>query len=69
MSGTLEVIQLLQCSSQLLQKSRDNYCSRFAEQERLRREGSPQKEMDKVRLMVKMFVSRYVFSKVFLPLY
>ncbi|XP_068090205.1 F-BAR domain only protein 1 isoform X1 [Hyperolius riggenbachi] len=50
MSGTLEVIQLLQCSSQLLQKSRDNYCSRFAEQERLRREGSPQKEMDKAEL-------------------
>ncbi|KAM3937330.1 F-BAR domain only protein 1-like isoform 2-T3 [Leptodactylus fuscus] len=47
MSGTLEVIQLLQCSSQLLQKSRDSYCSRFAEQERLRREGAPQKEMDK----------------------
>ncbi|XP_073516340.1 F-BAR domain only protein 1 isoform X3 [Phyllobates terribilis] len=47
MSGTLEVIQLLQCSSQLLQKTRDNYCSRFAEQERLRREGAPQKEMDK----------------------
>lgn len=47
MSGTLEVIQLLQCSSQLLQKARDHYCSRFAEQERLRREGAPQKEMDK----------------------
>ncbi|XP_040273420.1 F-BAR domain only protein 1-like isoform X2 [Bufo bufo] len=47
MSGTLEVIQLLQCSSQLLQKTRDHYCSRFAEQERLRREGAPQKEMDK----------------------
>ncbi|XP_056374063.1 F-BAR domain only protein 1 isoform X2 [Hyla sarda] len=47
MSGTLEVIQLLQCSSQLLQKTRDNYCSRFAEQERLRREGALQKEMDK----------------------
>ncbi|XP_075062850.1 F-BAR domain only protein 1 isoform X3 [Mixophyes fleayi] len=50
MSGTLEVIQLLQCSSQFLQKSRDNYCSRFAEQERLRREGAPQKEMDKAKL-------------------
>ncbi|XP_075681538.1 F-BAR domain only protein 1-like isoform X2 [Rhinoderma darwinii] len=47
MSGTLEVIQLLQCSSQLLQKTRDHYCSRFAEQERLRREGALQKEMDK----------------------
>ncbi|XP_071966540.1 F-BAR domain only protein 1-like isoform X2 [Engystomops pustulosus] len=50
MSGTLEVIQLLQCSSQLLQKSRDIYCGRFAEQERLRREGAPQKEMDKAEL-------------------
>ncbi|KAM4809010.1 F-BAR domain only protein 1 [Rhinophrynus dorsalis] len=50
MSGTLEVIHLLQCSSQLLQKSRDNYCSRFSEQERLRREGSLQKELDKAEL-------------------
>uniref|UniRef100_A0A8C5PUT7 F-BAR domain only protein 1 n=1 Tax=Leptobrachium leishanense TaxID=445787 RepID=A0A8C5PUT7_9ANUR len=50
MSGTLEAIHLLQCSSQLLQKSRDNYCSRFSEQERLRREGSPQKELDKAEL-------------------
>ncbi|KAG8594707.1 hypothetical protein GDO81_001302 [Engystomops pustulosus] len=50
MSGTLEVIQLLQCSSQLLQKSRDIYCGRFAEQERLRREGALQKEMDKAEL-------------------
>ncbi|XP_053320381.1 F-BAR domain only protein 1 [Spea bombifrons] len=50
MSGTLEVIQLLQCSSQLLQKSRENYCSRFSEQERLRREGSPQKEVNKAEL-------------------
>ncbi|KAM9330636.1 F-BAR domain only protein 1 [Gastrophryne carolinensis] len=50
MSGTLEVIQLLQCSSQLLQKSRETYCSRFVEQERLRKEGSPPKEMDKAEL-------------------
>ncbi|KAM8960473.1 F-BAR domain only protein 1 [Pelodytes ibericus] len=50
MSGTVDIIHLLQCSSQLLQKSRDNYCSRFSEQERLRREGSPQKELDKAEL-------------------
>ncbi|XP_053552974.1 F-BAR domain only protein 1-like, partial [Bombina bombina] len=53
MSGTLEAIQLLQCSSQLLQKSRDSYCSRFSEQERLRREGCPQKELDKAELKTK----------------
>ncbi|CAH2293239.1 F-BAR domain only 1 isoform X1 [Pelobates cultripes] len=50
MSGTLDAIHLLQCSSQLLQKSRDNYCSRFSEQERVRKEGSPQKELDKAEL-------------------
>ncbi|KAG8454668.1 hypothetical protein GDO86_001041 [Hymenochirus boettgeri] len=50
MSGTLEAIQLLQCSSQMLQKSRDNYCSRFSEQERLRRESSLNKELEKAEL-------------------
>ncbi|OCU00791.1 F-BAR domain only protein 1 [Xenopus laevis] len=50
MSGTLEAIQLLQCSSQMLQKSRDNYCTKFSEQERLRREGSLQKELEKAEL-------------------
>ncbi|KAM4707607.1 F-BAR domain only protein 1 isoform 2-T3 [Discoglossus pictus] len=53
MPGTLEAIQLLQCSSQLLQKSRDTYCSRFSEQERLKREGCPQKELDKAELKTK----------------
>ncbi|OCT59246.1 F-BAR domain only protein 1 isoform X2 [Xenopus laevis] len=47
MSGTLEAIQLLQCSSQMLQKSKDNYCTKFSEQERLRREGLLQKELEK----------------------
>ncbi|KAE8632381.1 hypothetical protein XENTR_v10001531 [Xenopus tropicalis] len=50
MSGTLEAIQLLQCNSQMLQKSRDNYCTKFSEQERLRREGSLQKELEKAEL-------------------
>ncbi|MEE6522343.1 hypothetical protein FKM82_020839, partial [Ascaphus truei] len=49
-SGTLDAVQLLQCCTQLLQKSRENYCGKFSEQERLRRDEAPQKELDKAEL-------------------
>ncbi|KAM7134748.1 F-BAR domain only protein 1 [Macrochelys suwanniensis] len=46
-SGTLEAIQLLQGVAQLMPKSKENYHSRCLEAERLRREGTNQKEIDK----------------------
>lgn len=46
--GTLDAVQMLQAQNAQLQKSRDAYGSRSAELERLRREGAPQKELEKV---------------------
>lgn len=46
--GTLDAIQVLTGVSQLLPKSRENYLNRCMDQERLRRESTSQKEMDKV---------------------
>uniref|UniRef100_A0AC11EPD0 FCH and mu domain containing endocytic adaptor 1 n=1 Tax=Ovis aries TaxID=9940 RepID=A0AC11EPD0_SHEEP len=45
--GTLDAIQVLTGVSQLLPKSRENYLNRCMDQERLRRESTSQKEMDK----------------------
>ncbi|XP_008822802.1 F-BAR domain only protein 1 [Nannospalax galili] len=45
--GTLDAVQVLAGVSQLLPKSRENYLSRCMELERLRRENTSQKEMDK----------------------
>ncbi|XP_070318152.1 F-BAR domain only protein 1 isoform X3 [Odocoileus virginianus] len=45
--GTLDAIQVLTGVSQLLPKSRENYLNRCMDQERLRRESTNQKEMDK----------------------
>ncbi|XP_067415966.1 F-BAR domain only protein 1 [Emydura macquarii macquarii] len=52
-SGTLEAIQLLQGVAQMLPKSKENYHSKCLESERLRREGTHQKEMDKAELKSK----------------
>lgn len=46
--GTLDAVQVLAGVSQLLPKSRENYLNRCMDQERLRRESTNQKEMDKV---------------------
>ncbi|XP_007533284.2 F-BAR domain only protein 1 isoform X2 [Erinaceus europaeus] len=45
--GTLDAVQMLAGVSQLLPKSRDNYLHRCLDQERLRRETTSPKEMDK----------------------
>ncbi|XP_078010300.1 F-BAR domain only protein 1 isoform X4 [Phascolarctos cinereus] len=45
--GTLEAVQALHGVSQLLPKSRESYVSRCLELERLRKEGTNQKEIDK----------------------
>lgn len=46
--STLDAVQVLAGVSQLLPKSRENYLNRCMDQERLRRESTSQKEMDKV---------------------
>uniref|UniRef100_H3AVB0 FCH and mu domain containing endocytic adaptor 1 n=1 Tax=Latimeria chalumnae TaxID=7897 RepID=H3AVB0_LATCH len=46
-SGTLEAVQTLQNTAQLLQKSKESYSSKCMESERLRKEGANQKEIDK----------------------
>ncbi|XP_077651834.1 F-BAR domain only protein 1 isoform X6 [Urocitellus parryii] len=51
--GTLDAVQVLSGVSQLLPKSRENYLSRCMDQERLRRENTSQKEMDKAETKTK----------------
>lgn len=46
--STLDAVQALAGVNQLLPKSRENYLNRCMDQERLRRESTSQKEMDKV---------------------
>ncbi|KAJ8389607.1 hypothetical protein AAFF_G00118440 [Aldrovandia affinis] len=45
--GTLEAVQTLQVQSGQLQKSRENYHGKCVDADRLRREGAPQKELEK----------------------
>ncbi|XP_056368918.1 F-BAR domain only protein 1 isoform X2 [Oenanthe melanoleuca] len=49
-AGTLEAVQLLHGVAQLLPKSKESYHSKCQEYERLRREGTSQKEIDKAEL-------------------
>nr|XP_008507471.1 PREDICTED: FCH domain only protein 1 [Equus przewalskii] len=51
--GTLDAVQVLAGVSQLLPKSRENYLNRCMDQERLRRESTNQKEMDKAETKTK----------------
>ncbi|XP_058148797.1 F-BAR domain only protein 1 isoform X2 [Dasypus novemcinctus] len=51
--GTLDAVQALAGVSQLLPKTRENYLSRCLEQERLRRESTSQKELDKAEAKTK----------------
>nr|XP_012298991.1 F-BAR domain only protein 1 [Aotus nancymaae]XP_012298992.1 F-BAR domain only protein 1 [Aotus nancymaae]XP_012298993.1 F-BAR domain only protein 1 [Aotus nancymaae] len=51
--GTLDAVQVLSGVSQLLPKSRENYLNRCMDQERLRRESTSQKEMDKAEAKTK----------------
>ncbi|XP_066551735.1 f-BAR domain only protein 1 isoform X2 [Amia ocellicauda] len=46
-TGTLEAVQNLQAMSGQLQKTKENYHGKCLELERLRREGAPQKELEK----------------------
>uniref|UniRef100_A0A8C3WV76 FCH and mu domain containing endocytic adaptor 1 n=1 Tax=Catagonus wagneri TaxID=51154 RepID=A0A8C3WV76_9CETA len=51
--GTLDAVQVLAGVSQLLPKSRENYLNRCMDQERLRRESTSQKEIDKAEAKTK----------------
>ncbi|XP_053340868.1 F-BAR domain only protein 2 [Clarias gariepinus] len=50
---TLEAVQNIQSVSQALQKSKENYNSKTLEQERMRKEGSTQRDLDKAGVKVK----------------
>ncbi|XP_035277201.1 F-BAR domain only protein 1-like isoform X2 [Anguilla anguilla] len=51
--STLESVQMLQVQSGQLQKSRENYHSKCTDADRLRREGAPQKELEKAEMKSK----------------
>ncbi|XP_028829822.1 F-BAR domain only protein 2 isoform X13 [Denticeps clupeoides] len=69
-AATLEAVQNIQSISQALQKSKENYFSKTLEQERLRKEGATQRDLDKTGLKVKKameayksFVEKYAAAK------
>lgn len=47
-AGTLEAVQTIQSITQALQKSKENYNAKCVEQERLKKEGATQREIEKV---------------------
>lgn len=48
-ASTLEAVQNIQSITQSLQKSKENYNTKSVEQERLKKEGATQKELEKVQ--------------------
>lgn len=48
MASTLEAVQNIQTTTQALQKSKENYNAKTVEQERLRKDGATQRDLDKV---------------------
>nr|XP_011728502.1 F-BAR domain only protein 2 isoform X3 [Macaca nemestrina] len=48
-AGTLEAVQTIQSITQALQKSKENYNAKCVEQERLKKEGATQREIEKVK--------------------
>ncbi|XP_073717055.1 F-BAR domain only protein 2 isoform X1 [Misgurnus anguillicaudatus] len=58
-STTLEAVQNIQSVSQALQKSKENYISKTLEQERMRKEGATQRDLDKAGLKVKKATESY----------
>ncbi|XP_038571306.1 F-BAR domain only protein 1 isoform X1 [Micropterus salmoides] len=53
MAGTVEAVQALQVQSGHLQKSKEGYHAKCLELDRLRKEGGPQKELEKAELKSK----------------
>uniref|UniRef100_G1KJ27 F-BAR domain only protein 2 n=1 Tax=Anolis carolinensis TaxID=28377 RepID=G1KJ27_ANOCA len=69
-SGTLEAVQTIQSITQALQKAKENYNSKCVEQERLKKEGATQREIDKAAVKSKkatdayrLYVEKYAAAK------
>ncbi|XP_050770693.1 F-BAR domain only protein 2-like isoform X2 [Gymnogyps californianus] len=69
-SGTLEAVQNIQSITQALQKSKENYNAKCVEQERLKKEGATQREVDKAAVKskkatdtYKLYVEKYAVVK------
>ncbi|KAK1801046.1 hypothetical protein P4O66_022657 [Electrophorus voltai] len=62
---TLEAVQALQVQNGHLQKAREGYHTRFMELERLRKEGAPQKELEKVCVCAPVHVFVCLFLYIF----
>ncbi|XP_008274405.1 F-BAR domain only protein 2 isoform X8 [Stegastes partitus] len=69
-ASTLEAVQNIQTISQSLQKSKENYNAKTVEQERLRKEGATQRDVDKAGVKAKKatetyksFVEKYATAK------
>ncbi|XP_049650577.1 F-BAR domain only protein 2 isoform X2 [Accipiter gentilis] len=58
-SGTLEAVQNIQSITQALQKSKENYNAKCVEQERLKKEGATQREVDKAAVKSKKATDTY----------
>ncbi|NXH16600.1 FCHO2 protein, partial [Bucco capensis] len=58
-SGTLEAVQNIQSITQTLQKSKENYNAKCVEQERLKKEGATQREIDKAAVKSKKATDTY----------
>ncbi|XP_039505840.1 F-BAR domain only protein 2 isoform X2 [Pimephales promelas] len=58
-ASTLEAVQNIQTVSQALQKSKENYVNKMLEQERIRKEGATQRDLDKAGLKVKKATESY----------
>lgn len=60
--GTLEAVQALQVQNGHLQKAREGYHAKCTELERLRKEGAPQKELEKVCVCVRPMLLAFMFN-------
>ncbi|MCI4380543.1 hypothetical protein PGIGA_G00241190 [Pangasianodon gigas] len=60
--GTLEAVQALQVQNGHLQKAREGYHAKCTELERLRKEGAPQKELEKAELKSKKAAESFAAS-------
>ncbi|XP_057211948.1 F-BAR domain only protein 1 isoform X1 [Triplophysa rosa] len=60
--GTLEAVQCVQVQNAHLQKTREGYHSKCVELERLRKEGAPQKELEKAELKSKKAAESFAGS-------
>ncbi|TRZ16470.1 hypothetical protein HGM15179_010648, partial [Zosterops borbonicus] len=58
-SGTLEAVQNIQSITQALQKSKENYNAKCVEQERLKKEGATQREIEKAAVKSKKATDTY----------